>query len=51
MAGSSMRLVDQFYVLWRNKADLPVWSGPYDTFEAATHPPDKNYYVKKGLQG
>ena len=23
-----MRLVDQFYVLWRNKADLPVWSGP-----------------------
>ena len=32
-----MRRIDQFYVLWRNKAGLPVWSGPYDSFAAATH--------------
>lgn len=26
----------RYFVLWHNAARLPVWDGPYETFEQAT---------------
>jgi hypothetical protein len=28
--------MNRYFVLWHNQAGLPVWDGPYETFEDAS---------------